>query len=42
MPWVEIVGDPVHSTRRLGVIAGEYAKYLLRLVIVTVTPGRQA
>ncbi len=42
MPWVEIVGDPVHSTRRLGVIAGEYAKYLLRLVIVTVTPGRPA
>lgn len=39
MPQVEILADPVRSARRPGAVLGEYAKYLLRLVIVTVTPG---
>ncbi|QCI80086.1 YdcF family protein [Hankyongella ginsenosidimutans] len=40
MPRVEIVSDPVRSTRRPLIVVSEYTKYLLRLAIVTVTPGR--
>lgn len=42
MPAVEIIADPVRTTRHFGPVASEYGKYLLRLLVVTLTPGRAA